>query len=274
MMNLLLAPLKLILTPIKWVFTFLLSQIVGKIIGIIVGITILIWLLVQWIGGWSVVQYENLKPSDVAVVFGAGLYADGTPTPYLKERLNVGARLYKEGKVRVVLVSGDNAEHSHNEPQAMADYLAGLGIPREAIVRDFAGFDTYNSCVRAKEVFGVAKAILVTQDYHLRRATFLCGSQGINVQGVAAITSPTDPISWAWYNVREIAASDKSVFEVVTRAKPKLPTVPDNSVTQVIGNTVDTSRTALNEFLNDPQGYLNRLLNQSNQQVNKLLHQK
>ena len=259
--------LNLIMKPIQ----LLLGQIVGKIIGVIVGITLLLWMAVQWVGGWSVVQYENAKPSDVAIIFGAGLYADGAPTPYLQERLNVGVRLYLEGRVRVVLVSGDNAEHSHNEPQAMADYLAARGVPREAIVRDFAGFNTYDSCIRAKSVFGVQNAILVTQDYHLRRATFLCGSQGINVQGIAAATSETSPIAYAWYNVREIAAADKAIFDVITRAKPKLPLVPDVSVQQIIGNTIDSSSSALQTFLRDPKAYVESFLRQSSSYMESTL---
>lgn len=120
----------------------------------------------------------------VAIVFGAGA-PDGHPTPYLSRRLNVVLDLYKRGKVTVILVTGDNSRPDYDEPTAMRQYLVNRGVPPARIVRDFAGFDTWASCVRAKKIFGVDHATLVTQDFHLPRALLLCRSAGIDAYGVA-----------------------------------------------------------------------------------------
>ncbi|MFD0636277.1 vancomycin high temperature exclusion protein [Catenulispora yoronensis] len=119
----------------------------------------------------------------VAVVFGAAEYA-GNPTPYLARRLDVALDLYRRGKVTVILVTGATAP-GYDEPTAMRKYLLARGVPNARIVRDFAGLDTWESCVRAKKIFGVDRATLVTQDFHLPRALMLCHSAGIDAYGVA-----------------------------------------------------------------------------------------
>jgi vancomycin permeability regulator SanA len=127
----------------------------------------------------SSVPYEP-----VAIVFGAGA-PNGHPTPYLSRRLDVALDLYRRGKVTVILVTGDNSHPDYDEPTAMRKYLVDRGVPASRIVRDFAGFDTWASCVRAKKIFGVDHATLVTQDFHLPRALMLCRSAGIDAYGVA-----------------------------------------------------------------------------------------
>lgn len=119
----------------------------------------------------------------VAVVFGAGLW-DGKPSPYLANRLNTAAELYRDGKVKVVLVTGDNSREEYDEPDAMRAYLVAHGVPDKRIVSDFAGFDTWDSCVRAKKIFGVDRAVLVSQGFHIRRAIALCRAAGIDAYGV------------------------------------------------------------------------------------------
>ncbi|MCW8221344.1 SanA/YdcF family protein, partial [Streptomyces griseolus] len=105
----------------------------------------------------------------VAVVFGAGLW-QGKPSPYLAHRLDAAAELYRTGKVKVVLVTGDNSRVEYDEPDAMRTYLTEHGVPDGRIVSDYAGFDTWDSCVRAKKIFGVDRAVLVSQGFHIRRA--------------------------------------------------------------------------------------------------------
>ena len=119
----------------------------------------------------------------VAIVFGAGA-PGGQPTPYLSRRLDVALDLYRRGKVTVILVTGDNSRPDYDEPTVMRQYLVDRGVPAARIVRDFAGFDTWASCVRAKKIFGVAHATLVTQDFHMPRALLLCRSAGIDAYGV------------------------------------------------------------------------------------------
>jgi SanA protein len=122
----------------------------------------------------------------VAIVFGAGLRWDGTPSPVLEDRVATAAELYRSGKVEKLLMSGDNRFLDYNEPGAMMNFALKLGIPREDIVLDYAGRRTYDTCYRAKEIFGVTQALLVTQEFHLPRAVFTCNSLGLPAEGVIA----------------------------------------------------------------------------------------
>ncbi|PLW73566.1 hypothetical protein GQS52_19280 [Streptomyces sp. SCUT-3] len=153
----------------------------------------------------------------VAVVFGAGLW-DGVPSPYLAHRLDTAAGLYRAGKVRVLLVSGDNSRSGYDEPSAMRDYLTGLGVPRERIVLDYAGFDTWDSCIRAKRIFGVDEALLVTQGFHVRRALALCTAAGIDAHGVP-VEEPRD-VTWLYGSVREIPGAAKAALDAAARPDP------------------------------------------------------
>ncbi|MFJ7999124.1 vancomycin high temperature exclusion protein [Streptomyces sp. NPDC096310] len=154
---------------------------------------------------------------DVAVVFGAGL-REGRPTPYLAHRLDAAAELYRTGRVKVVLVTGDNSRVEYDEPDAMRAYLVEHGVPDRRIVSDYAGFDTWDSCVRARKIFGVERALLVTQGFHVRRAVALCGSAGIDAYGVG-VTEPRD-VTWYYGAVREIFASGKAAADAVTDRPP------------------------------------------------------
>jgi SanA protein len=122
----------------------------------------------------------------VAIVFGAGLYRDGTPMPVLADRVATAVDLYKAGKVRKLLLTGDNRFPEYNEPEAMRRYAISLGVPEADLVSDYAGRRTYDSCYRARYIFQVKKAILVSQEFHLPRAVYLCDQLGIDSTGVAA----------------------------------------------------------------------------------------
>jgi len=120
----------------------------------------------------------------VAIIFGAGLRYDGTPTAMLRDRVSTGADLYFSGQVERLLMSGDNRFADYNEPEAMRQFALYLGVPADAIVLDYAGRRTYDSCYRAKAIFGVESALLVTQGFHLPRALFLCNMLGLDALGV------------------------------------------------------------------------------------------
>ncbi|MFJ4009871.1 vancomycin high temperature exclusion protein [Streptomyces sp. NPDC090026] len=156
----------------------------------------------------------------VAVVFGAGL-RDGHPSPYLAHRLDTAAGLYRTGRVEVLLVTGDNSRSDYDEPGAMRSYLTRLGVPDERIVSDYAGFDTWDSCVRAKEVFGVDGAVLVTQGFHVRRAVALCRSAGVDAHGVG-VPEPRDA-TWYYGSVRELLAAGKASLDAALRPDPVFP---------------------------------------------------
>ncbi len=155
----------------------------------------------------------------VAIVFGAGLSWDGTPSPVLEDRVATAAELYFSGKVEKLLMSGDNRFLDYNEPGAMLNFAVKLGVPREDIVLDYAGRRTYDTCYRAKEIFGVSQALLVTQAFHLPRAVFTCNSLGLPAEGV--IADRRRYIMGA--NLREIPADLVALWDVwVARPLPVL----------------------------------------------------
>src|SRR5512140_2059301 len=129
---------------------------------------------------------KDVMPRRVAIVFGAGLWRDGTPTPVLRDRVQTAANLYFSGKVEKLLMSGDNRFVNYNEPEAMRQYAIKLGVPDKDIVLDYAGRRTYDTCYRARDIFRVDSVILVTQDFHLPRALYLCNMLGVEAVGVPA----------------------------------------------------------------------------------------
>jgi SanA protein len=154
-------------------------------------------------------------PADrVAIVFGAGLRYDGTPTAILRDRVETAAKLYFDGKAEKLLMSGDNRAVEYNEPEAMRQYALNLGVPHEAIVLDYAGRRTYDTCYRAKAIFGVRSAILVTQDFHLPRALFLCNNLGIEAVGVNSNNFYYRKISRMIWNARELLATLSAFMDV------------------------------------------------------------
>ncbi|WP_406001010.1 vancomycin high temperature exclusion protein [Streptomyces sp. NBC_00829] len=159
----------------------------------------------------------QVPSEDVAVVFGAGLWK-GRPTPYLAHRLDAAAELYRAGKVKVVLVTGDNSRVEYDEPDAMRTYLTARGVPDKRIVSDYAGFDTWDSCVRAKKIFGVERAVLVTQGFHIRRAVALCRAAGIESYGVG-VAEPHDA-TWLYGGTREMFAAGKAALDAAFTPDP------------------------------------------------------
>lgn len=156
---------------------------------------------------------DDIPHYEVAIVFGAGIKDDGTPSDALKDRLKTAAELYDAGLVEKILVSGDNRFENYNEPTAMYEYLVNTeGIPSANVVRDYAGRRTYDTCARAHEIFGIDEAILVTQGFHLPRAIFTCTELGIDSTGYSA--TKQDYIFDKYYKIREIAAIYKAVFDV------------------------------------------------------------
>jgi vancomycin permeability regulator SanA len=170
-----------------------------------------------------VTTVEKAPPQPVAIVFGASVYTDGTPSPYLRARLDLAYELYAAGTVRAVLVTGDNGTRSYDETTVMRQYLIGRGVPEVKVVGDYAGFDTYDSCVRARRIFGVESAILTTQSYHVPRAIAVCRSVGVDAWGVGdGFAPPKDPGQWFAYSAREWPANVKVVWDLITQRQPTL----------------------------------------------------
>lgn len=147
-------------------------------------------------------QQQDAPSERVAVIFGAGLRRDGTPTAMLRDRVLTGAELYFSGKVEKLLMSGDNRFADYNEPESMRQFALSVGVPDEAIVLDYAGRRTYDTCYRAKAIFGVEKALLVTQGFHLPRALFLCNMLGMDTLGVEAAHCYWNGSPFVW-DIRE-----------------------------------------------------------------------
>jgi vancomycin permeability regulator SanA len=134
----------------------------------------------------SITEIPSEEPPRVAIVFGAGVRSDGSPKDALYDRIVTAVELYRSGRVRKLLMSGDNPTHQYDEPTAMKQTAMELGVPEADIVPDFAGRRTYDTCYRAKEIFEVQKAILVTQEFHQARALYLCQNLGIDSIGITA----------------------------------------------------------------------------------------
>ena len=157
---------------------------------------------------------EAAPPAPVAIVFGAGLWRDGSPTPVLKDRIDTAARLYFAGKVQKILMSGDNSYVNYNEPGAMQEYATSLGVPQEDIVLDYAGRRTYDTCYRALKIFDIRQAVVVTQGFHLPRAVYTCNALGIKAVGVPSDIREYRISSLAYWNLRELPATLTALVDV------------------------------------------------------------
>jgi len=172
---------------------------------------------------WQVYSPQSVPRRGVAIVFGAGLWQDGSPTPVLKDRVATAAQLYFDGKVQKLLMSGDNRFLWYNEPGAMRQYALSLGVPDEDIVLDYAGRRTYDTCYRAKEIFGLSQAILVTQAFHLPRALYICQALGLDAVGVPAEGTAYRRSSLLMWNLRELPATLAALWQVhISHPRPIL----------------------------------------------------
>ncbi|MEN6352194.1 MAG: ElyC/SanA/YdcF family protein [Bacteroidales bacterium] len=193
-------------------------MIITIVILITTGLLVGFALLVTNISAAGKIMDADEAPSKkVAIVFGAGLQHDGRPTAVLQDRVAAAAELYFAGKVEIILMSGDNRFVDYNEPGAMRAYAIELGVPDEAIVLDYAGRRTYDTCYRAKAIFGVKDALLVTQKFHLPRTLFICRSLGINSIGVIADRRVYRSYALTYWRLREIPAQIVALYDVWIR---------------------------------------------------------
>lgn len=167
-----------------------------------------------------ITSYTHIPFHQVAIVFGAGITEQGKPTPYLQHRIETAAALYKNHRVNILLMSGDNSTKEHNEPIVMKNYAVELGVPAKSIVVDAAGFNTYDSCYRAHAIFGLRDATLVSQGYHLPRAMTTCSGLGIQNIGVIAIHNSRD--FTVNYIARELLSTDKMVWQLLFKPHPTI----------------------------------------------------
>lgn len=154
---------------------------------------------------------------EYGIVFGAGVKATGEPHIMLRDRLIAASNLYKEDKIDKILVSGDNQQKDYNEPQAMYNYLVEeLDVPSEIIYKDPYGLRSYDSCIRAKHIYGIDRALLITQGYHLPRTIYLCEKLGVQSTGFSGTLEEYGNLDY--FKLREVAAIYKSWYDINIRA--------------------------------------------------------
>ncbi len=205
--------------------------VVTALLGVLASVP---WIWVLTAGAPYRYAAADVPETPVALVLGAGL-KDGRPTPFLAGRLDVAADLYRRGKVKVLLVSGDNSRTDYDEPSAMRGYLVDKGVPGRVIVADYAGLDTWDSCSRAKRVFGVSRLTVVTQEFHLPRAVALCREAGLEAFGVGHDTWDPWWQTTAYGYFREAFASGKAMWDgLVVRRDPQFLGPLENGVTRAL----------------------------------------
>lgn len=150
---------------------------------------------------------DTVPSQPIVLVPGAGLNASGGPSAPLQDRLDAAIKLYFDGKVEKILLTGDNSTIHYNEPGAMQAYALNQGVPEEDLILDYAGRRTYDSCYRAKHIFGLNKIIVVTQAYHLPRTIFLCQNTDLDTVGVAVEQSQYIRARYLFWNIREVFAT-------------------------------------------------------------------
>lgn len=164
-------------------------------------------------------QLENQqKNEDAIIILGAGIRADGSLSPMLKERLDMGIELYQQDVSDAVIMSGDHGSENYDEVNAMKNYAMEQGIPSERIFMDHAGFSTYETMYRAKEIFEVKTAVVVTQEYHMYRALYIAEKLGIEAEGVTCDTRkyPND----LYRRFREVLARNKDFLTTIIKPEP------------------------------------------------------
>ena len=163
-------------------------------------------------------QAAELEEIDCVLVLGCGLEADGSPSPMLHDRLQQGVALYQKEAAPKLLVSGDHGREEYDEVNAMKRFAEEQGIPSEDVFMDHAGFSTYESVYRARDIFQVRRMVIVTQEYHLSRALYIAKRLGIEAWGV-----PADPRTYSGQtarDLREILARDKDFLTCILKPKP------------------------------------------------------
>lgn len=195
-----------------------LSVVVLAVLGPLVVLGSVVW--IERSARAHVFDVAGVPAAPVVLVLGAQVGPDGRPAPFLAARLAVAKELFDAGKARVVLVSGDHRRWEYDEPGAMRRWLVDRGVPAEKVVQDHAGFDTYDSCLRASRVFGVRRVIVVTQSFHVERAVTLCRQVGLDAVGVGDDSVSRFGRAWRWGSFRERLAAVKAVYDVVSRRDP------------------------------------------------------
>lgn len=206
------------------------GRITGRVVKVLAVIVIMAVLapfvvrgaVVLWAGP-HIRTVDDVPSQRVALVLGARVYSSGRLSAMLSDRVSAAVALYEAGKVDVLLMSGDNSTVDYNEPDAMREAAISLGVPAHDVYVDYGGRRTYDSCYRARYIFGVTEATVVTQEFHLPRALMLCRSLGIETVGVGADEQRPQgysETSMTYSQVRELPATMLALYDALRRPLP------------------------------------------------------
>lgn len=189
--------------------------IIFIIIGIIAagGVFMVNWFVKLSTKDKIIENYSNIKDADAILILGCQVKPDGSLSLMLKDRLDKGIELYKNGVAPKVIVSGDHGRDDYDEVNAMKKYMIQNEVPSEDIFMDHAGFNTYDSMYRAKNIFNVNKCIVVTQKYHLYRSIYIGNALGMETYGVSA--QNIKYVGQLGRDIREVLARDKDVVKCI-----------------------------------------------------------
>lgn len=162
-------------------------------------------------------DYSNLEDIDCIIILGAGIWGD-KPSPMLEDRLLEGVSLYENNVSTKIIMSGDHGREEYDEVNIMKKFAIEKGVPSENIFMDHAGFSSYESIYRAKEIFGANKIVIVTQKYHLYRALYIANQLGIEAYGVEA--DPRQYVGATYRELREILARNKDFVKCIFKPEP------------------------------------------------------
>lgn len=183
---------------------------------------VVIWGLSSYIGNSTEAfifeEIESIPSSETVIVLGASVFSDGKLSPILQDRVDTALELFNQNKVQQFLLSGDHRTDDYNEVDAMNNYLLQKNVPQNKIILDHAGYDTYDSMFRSKEVFNITNAIVVTQGFHLPRTIFIARNLDLDFIGYAA--KPGTYKTTKQLMSREKLANFKALWEVVFKQQP------------------------------------------------------
>lgn len=204
---------------IGWFFTKLFGFILISLLIIIIGADVYTNAMSS---SYCHKQTADCRVGDVALVLGCSKrFSRGVPSLYFQGRMQAAAELWKTGKLRCIIVSGDNREIYYNEPRDMKNALVELGVPEDKIVCDFAGLRTYDSVIRAKEIFGAQRITIISQAYHVKRAVTTARQMGIDAEGFCAPHIPFNRPTLLRQFLRERAARVAMVFDLLIGTAPR-----------------------------------------------------
>jgi vancomycin permeability regulator SanA len=202
-----------------------------RIVVVVLALVVVLGAVAPRVTTWAVVRGDVVHSASqlpelaggehrAAIVLGAGLVGE-EPSPLLRERIEGAIDLFEAGRVDLLVMSGDNSTQYYDEPTVMRTYAIRHGVPADRVAADYAGRRTWDSCARAKRVFGMDEAVVVTNAFHVDRAVLTCSAAGIDATGLSVSDSGHHPLNRAKWRLRELAASGRALVDAwIVRPEP------------------------------------------------------